>query len=125
MKWMIHLKDFGSTVSLKLSSTVYQILHPNHNLFSCKSMVVLVTYDLNKQGKNYADLFTTLESMCTSYIRPLKSVWMLDTQKSIDDVSAAALKVMDPDDRLYVTRLVNDKAGWLTQAQWDWLNSRL
>ena len=88
-------------------------------------MVVLVTYGLNKQGKNYADLFTTLEHLCTSYIRPLKSVWMLDTEKSVDEVSAVALKVMDTDDTLFVTRLVNDKSGWLSKAHWDWLNSRL
>lgn len=88
-------------------------------------MVVLVTYDLNKQGKNYSNLSSTLEAMCIDYIRPLKSFWLLNTGSSVEDISNAALKVIDADDRLFVTRLVNDKAGWLTREEWDWINSRL
>lgn len=88
-------------------------------------MVVIVTYDLNKQGKNYADLSSTLEGLCIDFIRPLKSFWLLNTGVSVEDISAAALKVMDADDRLFVTRLSRDNAGWLTQAEWDWISSRL
>ncbi len=88
-------------------------------------MVVIVTYDLNKQGKNYADLSSTLEGLCTDFIRPLKSFWLLDTEVSVNDISSAALSVMDADDRLFVTRLVSDNAGWLTQTEWNWINSRL
>lgn len=89
-------------------------------------MVYLVTYDLNKQGKNYDALYSCLREY--KYIRDvdLDSVWFLSTTWSADQIDADIRQYMDGNDRLFVTRLhQGEHQGWMNPKIWEWINSNL
>lgn len=89
-------------------------------------MVYLVTYDLNKQGKNYDALYTCLREY--SYIRDLDldSVWFISTTQDASQIDADIRQHMDANDRLFVTRLhKGEYQGWMDKKIWEWINSNL
>ena len=89
-------------------------------------MVYLITYDLNKSGQRYQDLYDLLETY--DYIRDsgLDSVWFISTSKSAKQLSDHIQTIMDKNDRLIVTKLIkNEYQGWLDEDIWKWIDARI
>jgi hypothetical protein len=87
-------------------------------------MIILITYDLNKPGKDYSDLYAAIDGLRGSKHHPLESIWLLDTDSTPKQVANILKDVIDTNDSLLVIRLQKDYGGWLTQDSWDWLNGR-
>lgn len=89
-------------------------------------MVLLITYDLNKEPKDYNKLFKAIMELGSTHRDPdLDSVWFVSTnhtiQQTYDHVGAA----MDKNDRLFIARLhSHEYVGWLSQNTVDWLKSK-
>jgi len=92
--------------------------------------VYLVTWDLNREKPNYAaarnlliDQIQTFENIKDS---GLDSVLFISTTWTANQVYDDLAPKLDKDDRVVVTKMSGaDHQGWLSQATWDWINSRL
>jgi hypothetical protein len=87
---------------------------------------LLVGYDLNKPGQNYADLIDALKSYALWW-HHLDSTWLIRTNDTVSDVRDRLGALIDSSDEL----LVMDVTGttWaskgLSEKANDWLHSYL
>jgi hypothetical protein len=86
-------------------------------------MVYLITYDLNKEGKDYNELYDKIKSL-GSWFHPLESVWLL-RPSFINDVNTIAEQLrttMDINDHVFVVEITDQpRQGWLPKTAWEWL----
>lgn len=86
-------------------------------------MVHLITYDLNRPGKNYEDLYKAIKAIGTWW-HYLDSTWLVETSLTPQQVWERLAPVVDKTDRVLVVKVTSSNSGWLTQEAWDWLNAR-
>jgi hypothetical protein len=87
-------------------------------------MIVLITYDLKKPGKDYTHLYSALKSLYPNWWHYLESVWLLETNMSPEQVFSYLKPHIDSNDLIFVTAIKNDYSGWLPEEAWSWLRSR-
>jgi hypothetical protein len=84
-------------------------------------MVYHISYDLNKPGKDYKDLYAEIKKL-GSWCHPVDSTWYVDTSKDASGIRDALSTVMDSSDELLVTAatvpgawkgLPDDVSAWL------------
>lgn len=87
--------------------------------------ILLVTYDLKAPGRNYDPVHTYLKKF--KHCKGLESVWLLDTTLTPVQVRDALRPLIDGNDKLFVTKMVNIWASvnygcgeWLNAADRDW-----
>ena len=86
--------------------------------------VYQINYDLRKQ-RNYDELYKKIKAYGT-WCRPLKSCWMIVSEKTAEQVRNDLRQAMDNDDGLLVTRL-QQEAAWVNldsdkdNSMTDWL----
>ncbi|MDM7503285.1 MAG: hypothetical protein L0I64_11910 [Lactococcus lactis] len=86
----------------------------------------MLTYDLNSPGQNYDEVIKTIENdistVCCKY---WESSYLfrsnLTTKQMIDKLKP----YLDKGDRFFITEIVNNKTGWLTPSQWDFINENI
>lgn len=87
-------------------------------------MVVLVSYDLRKPGKDYENLYSALRNVGRDKIRPLESLWLFDTVLGPQEIFDQIKGHIDSSDRVFVVRLTSNYQGWLDKSVWDWLKGK-
>jgi len=85
--------------------------------------VLLVTYDLNKPGKDYADLLKTIKSF--PWARLSESSYAIKTEQTPQQVFDKLKPYLGQNDNLYVINLKRPYAGFGPQDVNDWLESNL
>lgn len=86
--------------------------------------VYCVSYDLNKQGQNYNALYDELKK--TDCLHILGSTWLVSSNESANQLSSRLQKVMDTNDRLFVSRVNQwQYDGWLPKTFWEWVDARV
>jgi len=89
-------------------------------------MVYLITYDLNKPGKDYTTLYGALRKY--NYIRDngLDSVWFVSTSWTASQIYEHLRHHLDASDKLFITQLNRGSYfGWLHKDIWAWIGARL
>lgn len=91
--------------------------------------VYLVTWNLNKEGAAYnaarAAFIKQLETYPNCADGGLETVRFIQTDQTAQTVNDFLRQKMDANDRLFVTKLVaGQRAGWLEQDTWNWLEAR-
>lgn len=87
---------------------------------------LLITYDLNKPGQNYAELYDEIKRLGSSWWHYLDSTWLVRTDLSVADASERVKKQIDSSDNLLVLNVTGASyAGWLSQDAWDWIYKNL
>lgn len=82
---------------------------------------VLITYDLNKPGQNYALLHEKIKALGTWW-HYLDSTWIVVTSLTASQVFDKLKPAVDAADHVLVLNVSGDSySGWLTQEAWDWL----
>lgn len=81
----------------------------------------IVTYDLNKAGQDYSGLIGAIKAYPYSY--PMKSAWLIKTNKTASEINTDLLRFIDANDRLFISEILGNNAGWLVQTDWDFLNN--
>ena len=71
--------------------------------------VYQINYDMRKQH-NYEELYKKIMSL-GNWCHPLESCWLIVSEKTASQIAEELFKVMDSDDGLLVTRLLNE-ASW-------------
>ena len=89
-------------------------------------MVILLTYDLNKE-KDYPALYKAIKELGDTHRDPdLDSVWFVSTKLTVVQAYNHVGDVMDKNDRLFVTRLhSNEYQGWISDTTVKWLKSKI
>lgn len=84
---------------------------------------LIVSYDLSKPEKDYERLFQYLRSF--SWVKPLKSFWVLETEKSASQVRDEIKIYVDLDDKVFIADIGFYWASWnLPREVINWLNIR-
>lgn len=86
--------------------------------------VYCVTYDLNRAGQNYDQLYRELRSS-PGYWHELESIWLISTSENAQQLSSRLLRHIDNNDNLLVIKVVKDFQGWLPNDAWTWLNNHV
>lgn len=87
-------------------------------------MVLLITYDLRKPGRDYIDLYAAINGLPGLKHHPLESIWLLETALMPQQVADRLNPIIDVNDSLLVIKLQKDYGGWLPKESWNWLDSR-
>ena len=82
-----------------------------------KKYLVLVSYDLKAEGQDYESVEKTLLDIDPEAINILKSVWILETELSVNFIREQLEKVMDKNDDLLVAIITNDIAHNINNEQ--------
>lgn len=89
-------------------------------------MNFLVSYDLNKSGKNYDGVFQAIKDASTGkWCRPLKSVWVIQSNLSAQAVYETIAPHLDSDDRILVIEVTSKSWWYLDQEVSDYLKGLL
>lgn len=85
----------------------------------------LITYDLNKPGAKYDDLYKLIKAYGT-WCHVVDSTWIVvssGTAQSVYDSLSAAL---DKGDHIFVVDITGKSSqGWLPREQWDWIRKHV
>ena len=84
---------------------------------------LLVTYDLNKPGKDYTDLLKKIKSY--AWARLSESSYAISSNSDPQTVFNGLKPFLDPNDNLYVITLKKPHAGFGPKDVNDWLESNL
>ncbi len=90
-------------------------------------MVCFITCDLNKSEKDYEGVIQAIESAGDeAWCHYWDSAWLIrSTLESASDVFAKIKPHLDSDDTCLVIEVKNNKQGWLSEKQWDYINSNI
>lgn len=89
-------------------------------------MVYFITYDLNKAGKDYDGVYQAIKDAATYWCHYWDSSWLIKSDlQSADAVFNKIKPHLDKDDRCLVVEVKNNKQGWLSQEQWNFINSNI
>jgi len=87
-------------------------------------MILLVTYDLRTSGRNYASLYEALKAQGTWW-HYLASTWLLDTQKTPQQVYQALAPHITTADSILIVQITNSYWGYLPNDAWEWIRTRI
>ncbi|MFZ5553160.1 MAG: hypothetical protein ACOZCO_08605 [Bacteroidota bacterium] len=86
--------------------------------------VYLITYDLNKIGKNYEGLLKAIEDY-PAWWHYMKNCWLISTNQTYNEVFNKLKPHMDDGDNLLIIEVTKNYIGWLDQKAWDWMKDMI
>ena len=89
-------------------------------------MVYFITYDLNKADKDYEGVYEAIKDASLAWCHYWDSSWLIKSElKTADDVFEKIKPHLDSNDRCLVAEVKNNKQGWLTKEQWEFINTKI
>lgn len=79
--------------------------------------VYSVTYDLRKEGQDYASLISHLESY--EHCKYQKSCWIIKSNLSAKDLYQKIREFMDANDHILVIEVTQNYYGFSNSSTWD------
>ena len=86
-------------------------------------MILLITYDLNKPGQNYSNLYEEIKKAGTWW-HHLDSTWIISTDQAPSEWQKRLQTHMDDNDSLLIIEVCKKFRGWLPEKAWKWLRER-
>jgi hypothetical protein len=87
-------------------------------------MIYIVCYELKQPASSFEDLFDVLKSQ-SGWAHYIAAMWLIDTDKTAkqlyDDISGHLFD----GDRVFISRLSNDRYGLTPNKAWDWIKRHL
>ena len=84
-------------------------------------MILSISYDLRKPGRNYDDLYEIIKS-APSWAHAMDSLWFISTGESAETWSNRLRQGMDQNDWLFVVDITGQsRHGWMKKEIWEWL----
>jgi hypothetical protein len=87
-------------------------------------MLYAVTYDLNRPGKDYDDLYVSIRQL-GDYWHELDSFWLVDSSASAKDIYDRLSPSLDKTDRIFVVRITDESCGYLDPDSWKWIRQHV
>lgn len=90
-------------------------------------MTYLITYDLNDPGQNYEDVIQAIKDASTGvWCSYWKSSYIIRSDfQTAQEVFNKIEPFLDKNDRCLVIEVKNNKQGWLTKKQWEYINNSI
>lgn len=86
----------------------------------------MVSYDLNKIGKNYDGVFQAIKNSSDGgWWHFLDSLWIISSPLTPQQISDNIRAEIDNDDHFIVVEVRNRKQGWLPKKEWEKLNGNV
>jgi|32_taG_2_1085360.scaffolds.fasta_scaffold165751_2 hypothetical protein len=86
----------------------------------------IVGYDLNKAGKNYAELIAEIKAIANGFWHHLDSTWLVNSDLSAGAIRDRLKKHLDGDDELLVIAVANSWATYgVAESGNKWLRESL
>ncbi|MUV40611.1 hypothetical protein [Levilactobacillus brevis] len=85
----------------------------------------IISYDLDEPGQKYEQVKKTIKSFGGSYIKIQKSVWLVRTSLSPDDMCNQLQHTMDKNDSLFVCELVHNYQGLASKETWKFIRENI
>lgn len=87
----------------------------------------MLTYDLNSPGQSYDDVIKTIkEDISTgAWCSYWKSSYLLRSNLTPKQMMAKLKPFLDKGDRFFITEIVDNKSGWLTEKNWEYINKNI
>ena len=87
----------------------------------------MITYDLNKQGKDYENVIAAIKDVSDGFwCHYWESSFLISSYyQYADDVANKIIPYLDSNDRLIVIEVINNKQGWISDKQWDYINNNI
>jgi hypothetical protein len=85
-------------------------------------MIISISYDLNRPGQDYQDLYKTIKQ-ANSWAHLLESLWFIQTHETVNAWSDKLQKQVDGNDHLFLVDITGKPCqGWMNKEMWDWLD---
>ena len=90
-------------------------------------MVYMITYDLNKDGKDYENVIKAIKQASNGrWCSYWKSSFLIQSNfGTANEVFNYIAPYLDKDDRILVIEVKNNKQGWLPKEKWDYINNSI
>lgn len=90
-------------------------------------MVYMITYDLNSPGQNYEDVIQAIKDASTGvWCTFWKSSYLIKSNlTTADKVFEKIQPHLDKNDRVLVIEVKNNKQGWLSNDEWDYIKKSI
>ncbi|MFA7302083.1 MAG: hypothetical protein WC069_07260 [Candidatus Shapirobacteria bacterium] len=86
-------------------------------------MILLVTYDLKKPGKDYTSLYNLLKT-APHWWHYMESVWIIQTTETVDMWNTKIAAVIDQNDLVLIVDITKrPRQGRLIKEAWDWIRT--
>ncbi|GAC69413.1 hypothetical protein [Gordonia soli] len=86
---------------------------------------LLISYDLNKPGQKYDDLYEKIKAL-GPWWHYLDSTWIVVSSLSPSQALDRLKPALDDSDSVLVVDISGDSySGWLPQKAWDWLRKHV
>lgn len=86
----------------------------------------LITYDLNSPGQKYDDIIKIIKEDCAgAWCSYWKSAFLITSTLTPSGMIDKLKPHLDGNDKVLIIEVVDNKSGWLTQKQWDWINENI
>jgi hypothetical protein len=86
-------------------------------------MVYLISYDLNKNGQKYDDLYALIEEVSNGdNVHLMQSSWAIKSTQTVTEIFNILDAALDENDLLLITELTKNHFGRLTEDDWSKLN---
>ena len=86
--------------------------------------VYSVSYDFHESDqRRYDKLEESIENHTNGFVKYAETSWIVHYSGNAESLRKVILPNPKPQDRILVIKVVNDRAGWLTDKQWSTLNS--
>lgn len=83
--------------------------------------ILLVSYDLNKPGKNYSALYDILKT-APYWWHYLESTWLLATNETPTQWNEKLKAAIDENDNILIVDITKrPRQGWLPTKAWEWI----
>lgn len=89
-------------------------------------MNFLISYDLNKSGKDYSGVQDAIKKSSTGkWCKPLKSVYIIESNLSAKSIYENVSKYLDTSDRILIIEVTSNSYWYLDQDVSEYLTKML
>lgn len=86
----------------------------------------MLTYDLNSPGQKYEELRNVIKKeISNGYCNYWESSFVFRSSLTPSEMLDKMQPYLDQGDKLFVTEIINNKQGWLTKEQWNFINQNI
>jgi len=86
-------------------------------------MVYMITYDLNSQGQNYNNVIKAIKDSSTGvWCTYWRSSFLIKSNLTVNQVTDIIKPYLDSNDRLFVIEVRANYQGWLSDAEWKYID---
>ena len=88
---------------------------------------ILIGYDLNKQGQDYAKLIAKIKVLGSDWWHCLDSTWIVKAELTAVQARDALLPFIDSNDEIFVVEISGEPAAWagFDNECSEWLKANL